>query len=134
MEKHIVLLTIGILIVIISAFVLFISKLKNNHSKTDYFEEYNNKITQASKIENEIMLKKIANLEKEIQKLKQSNTDLTEKKETNTNFKHMLNYNLFKETNKTIIDLYNKGSSKEQIAKIKNKSVREVEMIVKLAK
>lgn len=134
MEKHIVLLAIGIVIVIISSFVLFISKLKSSHSKTDHFEEYNNKITQASKIENEIMLKKIANLEKEIQKLKQSNIDLTEKKETNTNFKHMLNYNLFKERNKTIIDLYNKGNSKEQIAKVMNKSVREVEMIVKLAK
>lgn len=134
MEKHIVLLIIGIGIVIISSFILFISKLKRSYSKTDYLEEYNHKITQASKIENEIMLKKIANLEKEIENLKQSNTDLTEKRDTYTNFKPMLNYNMFKERNKTIIDLYSKGNSKEEIAKIMNKSVREVEMIVKLAK
>ena len=50
------------------------------------------------------------------------------------NFKQILNYNLFKEKNSAIIDLYKQGKPKEEIARILNKSIREIEMVISIVK
>ncbi|AKL95451.1 hypothetical protein CACET_c20030 [Clostridium aceticum] len=49
-------------------------------------------------------------------------------------FNHSLNYNKFVEKNKDIIDVYKENNNLEETAKILNKSIREVEMVIKLVK
>lgn len=134
MEKHVVLLIIGIIIVITSLIIILISKQKKTNHKIEYIEKYNNQIEQSLNIRNEILLKKIHDLENEVKKIKQNNLDLINKNKDNADFKPMLNYSLFKQKNKDIVDLYKRGNNKEEIAKTLNKSVREVEMILKLVK
>lgn len=50
------------------------------------------------------------------------------------NFNNLLNYNMFTKKNSDIIELYKSGISVEEIAKKLNKSIREVEMVIKLVK
>ncbi|AOY77291.1 hypothetical protein [Clostridium formicaceticum] len=49
-------------------------------------------------------------------------------------FNHILNYNKFLQKNKDIIELYKETNNLEEIARKLNKSIREVEMVVKLVK
>lgn len=53
---------------------------------------------------------------------------------SDSNFKHVLNYKFFKEKNNDIINLYEQGRAIEEIAKVLNKSIREVEMVINLIK
>lgn len=69
--------------------------------------------------------------------LRQENFNLM--KENNTeipsdDFGYLLNYNKFLQKNKDIIALLKKNKTPEDIAKELNKSIREVEMVLKLAK
>lgn len=69
--------------------------------------------------------------------LRQENFNLM--KENNTeipsdDFGYLLNYNKFLQKNKDIIALLKKNRTPEDIAKELNKSIREVEMVLKLAK
>lgn len=69
--------------------------------------------------------------------LRQENFNLM--KENNTeipsdDFGYLLNYNKFMQKNKDIIALLKKNKTPEDIAKELNKSIREVEMVLKLAK
>lgn len=49
-------------------------------------------------------------------------------------FNQMLNYNMFIQRNNNIIQLYQEGDTPDVIARKLNKSVREVEMVIKLVK
>jgi len=148
MKSNIILLIVGLSILIISYIISIIFKQKSTHNKFEYHKKkgkYNEKKYIDSKIENEIILEKIKRLEQEVLQLKQENNILAqeykknnillnENKLKNSSFKPILNYNLFKEKNNTIIDLYKKGKSKEEIAKTLNKSIREIEMVIRLVK
>ncbi|MBM7613688.1 helix-turn-helix transcriptional regulator [Alkaliphilus hydrothermalis] len=50
------------------------------------------------------------------------------------NFDQSLNYNMFVQKNNDILKLHREGKSLEEIARRLNKSVREVEMVIKLIK
>lgn len=148
MERNSILLLIGGIILIVPLLVFFIIKNKRNYNKLESYkkdEKYSFEINKGSKVENEIIVERIKRLEHEVLLLKQENNRIIEEYRKNNNlinqnnlknnsFKPVLNYNLFKEKNSTIIDLYEKGISKEEIAKVLNKSIREIDMVIKLAK
>ncbi|SDK46385.1 hypothetical protein [Natronincola ferrireducens] len=50
------------------------------------------------------------------------------------NFNYLLNYNKFIHKNKDVIELFKNNKTPEEIARILNKSIREVEMVTKLVK
>lgn len=93
--------------------------------------------------EDRILLERIKQLEYEVMELKSTSRNVTkenfndetlsEEKDIDENeFKTILNYKILKDKNKDILDLYDKGFSKESIAKNLNRSIREVEMVINL--
>ncbi len=148
MERSNILLLVGGIVLIVPLFISFILKNKRNYNKLEFYkkeEKCSSEINKGSKVENEIIVERIKRLEQEVFILKQENNRIIEEHRKNNNlinqnnlknnsFKPVLNYNLFKEKNSTIIDLYEKGISKEEIAKVLNKSIREIDMVIKLVK
>ncbi|MBU5677444.1 hypothetical protein KQI88_13560 [Alkaliphilus sp. MSJ-5] len=148
MERSNILLLVGGIVLIVPLFISFILKNKRNYNKLEFYKKegkYSSEINKGSKVENEIIVERIKRLEQEVLILKQENNRIIEEHRKNNNlinqnnlknnsFKPVLNYNLFKEKNSTIIDLYEKGISKEEIAKVLNKSIREIDMVIKLVK
>jgi len=150
MKGNIILLIIGSSILIISIVLSFIFKDKANYNRTEYQQKQNKnnrEINIDSKVENKVIFEKIKKIEQEVLELKQevlelkqeinilskeNNILLNENNPKDRSFKPILNYNLFKEKNSVIIDLYKKGKSKEEMAKILNKSIREIEMVISL--
>jgi len=146
MKSNIILLIIGSSILIISIVLSFIFKDKANYNRTEYQQKQNKnnrEINIDSKVENKVIFEKIKKLEQEVLELKQEINILSKENKENKillnennrkdrSFKPILNYNLFKEKNSVIIDLYKKGKSKEEMAKILNKSIREIEMVISL--
>jgi len=146
MKSNIILLIIGSSILIISIVLSFIFKDKANYNRTEYQQKQNKNNRQInidSKVENKVIFEKIKKLEQEVLELqqeinilskenKENNILLNENNRKDRSFKPILNYNLFKEKNSVIIDLYKKGKSKEEMAKILNKSIREIEMVISL--
>ncbi|SNR89263.1 hypothetical protein SAMN05446037_1001265 [Anaerovirgula multivorans] len=148
--NHIVVL-LGISVVIISFYLIF--KKKENDSIEEYilasgnsnqeeinlsrdlFKEGNDKIV----IEIEQLRKEVTNLTHVIQEVyllleEQKNDENLTVESNSENFNHLLNYNQFLNKNKPIIDLSKQNKTSEEIAKILNKSVREIEMVIKLIK
>lgn len=147
MKGNIILLIIGICILILPIIMSLILREKRIDEGNRYHENKNgyNQLNNEQKIQTMILLDRLNKLEEEVSKLKDENTALKEeysKKSvlfdespiSSDKFKPILNYNLFKEKNSKIIDLYEKGKTKEEIAKILNKSIREVEMVISLVK
>lgn len=136
---------IGLIIIIFLFIILLLVNRKRSYNKIKSIEmtkKHNQKNDINFKMEIETIFKRIQSLEQEVLQLKQENNILIEEfknnilsKENNlknNNFKPILNYNLFKERNNIIIDLYKAGKTKEEIAKVLNKSIREIEMVIKL--
>ncbi|QUH20809.1 hypothetical protein [Alkaliphilus sp. B6464] len=148
MERNNILLLVGGIVLVVPLIISFILKNKRNHNKLEFYkkeEKYSSEINKGFKVENEIIVERIKRLEQEVLILKQENNRIIEEHRKNSNlinqnnlknnsFKPVLNYNLFKEKNSTIIDLHEKGISKEEIAKVLNKSIREIDMVIKLVK
>lgn len=148
MENNITLLNIVLAIISILLFVLIIFKEKKMNSRVNYYgkqNEGNIYSSNISVIDRETIIDKLAKLELEILKLKKENSRIVQQYEKNNfltskdnvndnNFKQVLNYNFFKEKNSAIIDMHKQGKPKEEIAKILNKSIREVEMVINIAK
>jgi len=135
------------MIVLILLITLMIFKERKSGSRINCHGKQNNEEAHPNDIfaiNNKIVTDKIAELEQEILKLKkennrtisqyEKNNSLTDEHNTNNNFGQVLNHNLFKEKNSNIINLYKQGAPKKEIAKILNKSIREVEMVINLAK
>ncbi len=144
MENNITLLNIVLAIISMLLFILLIFKEKKLNSKIDYFEEQS-KGNMYFTVDNKPISDRITKLELEILKLKKENSKIIQQYEKNkflmgknnvdnNNFKQILNYNFFKEKNSAIIDMHKQGKPKEEIAKILNKSIREVEMVINIAK
>ncbi len=144
MENNITLLNIVLAIISMLLFILLIFKGKKLNSKIDYFEEQS-KGNMYFTVDNKPILDRITKLELEILKFKKENSKIIQQYEKNkflmgknnvgdNNFKQILNYNFFKEKNSAIIDMHKQGKPKEEIAKILNKSIREVEMVINIAK
>ena len=96
-------------------------------------------------VEDRILLERIKQLEYEVMEMKSNNRKVTKKnfndkalsEKTDIDedeFKTILNYKIFRDKNKDILDLYDKGFSKESIAKKLNRSIREVEMVINLSR
>lgn len=140
MRNNIIFLNIGFTITIILLFLLIFKEKKSN-SIIKYYEKENQDII----VSNKIIMKKIRKLESEIIRLNEENEKISKEykkqdlntyinEDINDNFKQVLNYKFFKEKNSSIIDLYEEGKAKEEIAKILNKSIREIEMVINLIK
>ncbi len=144
MNNRIILLTSSMILALVVIIIVLIRKKAKKTKKYPIKGKHHDLgISTDNKIENSILLERIRRLEYEVSKLKEDNDEFIRKNETilkekdniNTfNFKPVLNYNMFKEKNRDIIHLYNKGMSQEDIAKSLNKSVREIEMVIKLIK
>lgn len=148
--NHIVVL-LGISVVIISFYLIF--KKKENDSIEEYILASGNSNQEEINLSRDLLMKGNDKIAIEIEQLRKEVTDLThviqevhllleEQKndenqtvESNSeNFNHLLNYNQFLNKNKPIIDLSKQNKTSEEIAKILNKSVREIEMVIKLIK
>ncbi|WP_026476030.1 DUF6115 domain-containing protein [Alkaliphilus transvaalensis] len=148
MDYNIAIVLLGCIIVIISLILVF----KNNSKEDEDFESQlivglgnqNNNYNPQDSINQEKMIKginalnqEIVSIKDELSRLRQLPHRVEESIDPNhqwENFEHSLNYNLFMQKNKDIISLYQKGKSKEEIARSLNKSVREVEMVIKMIK
>lgn len=148
--NHIVVL-LGICVVGISFYLIFQKKDRDlmeefmlaspNLSREEIstignlFKEGNDKII----IEIAELREKVTDLTSAVQEM---NRPLEEEKtgenqvleSTGDNFNHLLNYNQFLNKNKPIVDLFKQNKTSEEIAKTLNKSVREIEMVLKLIK
>ncbi|HZJ77024.1 MAG TPA: hypothetical protein VFC70_04875 [Oscillospiraceae bacterium] len=144
MENNIALLNIILAMVSMLLFILLIFKEKKLNSKIDYFRKQSEGNMYLS-VDNKIILDKIAKLESDVLKLRGENSKIIRQYEkdnlltgkndvSDNNFKQILNYNFFKEKNSDIIDMHKQGKSREEIARISNKSIREIEMIINIAK
>ncbi len=140
----------GVIIVIISFGIIFLSNKNNidesyqinspnmtcsNDEMMGYlhklFEEENYKtISEIKRFEGEL-----STLTESIDQIKKFILDGNKaSEETNQNFDNVLNYNQFLRKNKAIVDLYKHNKTPEEIAQTLNKSIREVEMIIRLIK
>lgn len=145
-----ILILLGISVSIVSIFIIFL-KEKNGISEeyiispSNSNEDLKNLCQELFKKGNEMTIFEIEGLKKEviylrkvIQEnnllLKNHNIKSIEDEVDNKDFKHILNYNQFVNKNKSIIDLFNQNKSSEEIAKLLDKSVREIEMVIKLIK
>ncbi|HZK56920.1 MAG TPA: hypothetical protein VFD17_01315, partial [Clostridia bacterium] len=134
-------------IALILLLILIIFRERKSNSRINYHGKQNKKgvyPNNTSVTDNKTIINKIAELEQEILKLgkennrivrqHEKNNFLIDEHDTNNDFEQVLNYNLFKEKNSNIINLYRQGAPKEEIAKVLNKSIREVEMVINLTK
>lgn len=140
----------GVIIAIISFGIIFLSNKNNidesyqinspnmtcsNEEMMRYlhklFEEENYKtISEIKRFEGEL-----STLTESIDQIKKFILDGNKaSEETNQNFDNVLNYNQFLRKNKAIVDLYKHNKTPEEIAQTLNKSIREVEMIIRLIK
>lgn len=148
MENMIVLLNTILAVISILLFVLITFKEKELNDKIDHCGEQSSENIYPNNIsmtDGKAIIDGIAKLELEILKLRKENSEMAQRyKESNlpvnednvgnNNFRQILNYNFFKEKNGAVIDLYRQGKSEGEIAKVLNKSIREVEMVVNLVK
>lgn len=148
--NHIIVL-IGILIVIATFFLVFFSK--KNDSMDDYLinsfghdkeylsvlkntiaEDHKTLLNEAKMLREEIIyLKKLVEeIHSYLEKNVENNINSDDEENLTKNFKYLLNYNQFVNKNKDIIDLNKQNKSPEEIARLLNKSIREVEMVINL--
>lgn len=148
MDNNIVLLNLSFTFISLLLFLLIVFKGKRLDNKINYLEGQNLDnmyLNNTSMKDNEQMLDRITKLELEVLRLRSENNKLAEQYEksqsainknndSDKNFKQLLNYNFFREKNSHVINLYEQGKAKEEIAKALNKSIREVEMIINLVR
>lgn len=148
MKNKIILLSAISAIIPIILLIPVILRQKKLNNEVDCYKKQDNEnvcCNNISIIDSKTIIEKITKLELEILKLKRENNRIIQQYNRNNplinnnntsdnNFKQVLNYNFFKEKNGAVIDLYMQGKPKEEIAKVLNKSIREVEMVINLVK
>ncbi|KAB3531355.1 DUF6115 domain-containing protein [Alkaliphilus serpentinus] len=151
MDYNTIIVLVGILVTIIAIYVI----VKTNH--TDEISKEDNDFTSINRnsIRNkdqeslqematrmDIAEGDIIQLRKDTRQLmevynKAKEAALAVKKQNDeeaTSFNQKFNYNLFTQRNHDIIELHQQGLRAEEIAKKLNKSIREIEMVIKLTK
>jgi len=153
MDYNTIIVLVGIVFIIIAIYAI----IKSNNSANEYNRnDYN--ITSLKDIERAQVADAV--IDKELttrvdiaegdiiklrQDLKQLMTIYTQAKEAavaavkvneteSGGFNQSLNYSMFLQRNNDIIQLYNEDTKIEDIAKKLNKSIREIEMVIKLIK
>ncbi|SES68090.1 hypothetical protein SAMN05660297_00221 [Natronincola peptidivorans] len=151
---NIIFILFGSIVVIISLYILL--QNRDNSINNEYASSFSNedsikKLEGLVKNENYKAMKEISKINDEISQLKdmlkhtedlidlkvKDNEDFNDENHSdnhNDNFKHLLNYNKFLKKNNDIINLFKQNKNLEEIARELNKSIREVEMVVKLVK
>ncbi len=116
-----------------SQIMMGINSYNKDHQQNDNYSDILDTI--------EMLSNEISDIREDIQKLTNSITSKDDHEEVGVsnnenweNFSQSLNYNMFIKKNDDIINLFNNGKSPDEIAKALNKSVREVEMVIKLIK
>lgn len=141
MGLNIIIILLGCVIILLALYLMFKERSEGEDELSSqlFFHE---KPLQAEtkeevvKLRNEVMELKleIEGLSELLQAAGQQAVVVEEAPETEYRFDQMLNYNRFTQKNQTIIDLYQSGKTTEDIARKLKKSVREVEMVIKLIK
>jgi len=149
MYYNTIIILAGIVVIVIGLYI-FLKKL-NDNATYDIYDDINNLTNilknnellikdEIKKINNEINFLKEnikTNNEEIINIIKHENFNIKEKSDNQVvpeDFGNLLNYNKFLQKNKDIITLLRKNKTAEDIAKELNKSIREVEMVLKLVK
>lgn len=122
---------------------------KNTEQRTEITrtEEQGREALNAKKIYR--MARELEDIQEELIQLKKEQKQLNHRMEnyikTNENqreqkvkeeqpFEQVLNYSLFAQKNQEVLQRFEEGMSPKEIAKVLDKSLREVEMVIKLAK
>ncbi|ABR48843.1 hypothetical protein Amet_2691 [Alkaliphilus metalliredigens QYMF] len=148
MDPNLLIFAIGCLIIVISVFILIKNQqldYTNEIEESDYLQEQLRRITMTTEndLQNQINeIKEEVHLIREdiqlvyslTQSVKPTTDRDSEAKDQEESFSQLLNYKIFAEKNGDIINLLKLGEHPQAIAKKQNKSVREVEMIMKLIK
>lgn len=157
MNFNSIIVIIGILVVVIAIYLIIRSNNVNSGNNVDEFDITSFKgidelsiNTNNEKLQDQELLTRMDIAEGDIIKLRKDLKQLmavyNQAKEAAValappkdevmaeSFSQSLNYNLFLQRNSDIIHLYKEGNKAEDIAKNLNKSIREVEMVVKLIK
>ncbi|ABW19055.1 hypothetical protein [Alkaliphilus oremlandii] len=138
-----VLIACMVLLLLITIYIIKDFKYREKNREQIYRQKSEYSYRENKMAENRILLERIKQLEYEIIELKRNNSRvikenlsdeiLSDEMDMDENeFKNILNYKIFKDKNKDILDLYDKGFPKESIAKNLNRSIREVEMVINL--
>ena len=133
---------IGCIVVLVSL-ALIIRENRLYNTKNENNDNYRNQSNCNARKEVEIINNKIEQLAQNVELILESTVSSEETKnmiekpttqQDNNSFNNTLKYQLFEKKNEKVIELHKSGLEIANIAKMLNKSYREVEMIVKLLK
>ncbi len=140
---------LGILVVIASIITVLFDRKDKLTTTGDYIMKSLNQNKDEEDALKELIDEKNTEVMYEINKMKEKLFLLTKQIDINEdpiinggkktlnngeNFKHIINYKQFVDKNQDIMDLIKREKSPEEIARLLDKSVREVEMVIKLIK
>ncbi|SCY13152.1 TraB/GumN family protein [Alkaliphilus peptidifermentans] len=149
MDYNTIIIIIGGIIVL-AALITIIKSSSRDQTEVTYNTPIMglHKIQDHETLDQERIMHEISNMRSDILQVKNDILNLFElyNKNNKTNtlgnivvdeeepFNQTLNYNMFIQRNNNIIQLYQEGDTPDVIARKLNKSVREVEMVIKLVK